>query len=431
MGGNSRKDERRVVVTGMGIISTMGESLDEYKDSLMAGRSGIGHWKHMDERIYSKIGGDLSDFDPKAHFARVGTHYPPQRVEHALKLLRATPLPGRLAAATALQAFVDAGLSGSEVVPERFGHILGGHMLNTRYLHENVLMLHDEPDYIDPLFGVMFLDTDVMAVASEVLNLRGPSFPLGGACATSALAIIVGLDMIRSGRADAVMVTGGAADLDEVQLQGWALVGAISIASFNDEPERASRPFDARREGFVPSHASGSVILESLASARARGARIYAELLGGANASDAARTPKPVVEGQSYAMREALRDARVGPQQINYINAHATSTVVGDVVEVEAIRTVFGQRACHIPVNATKSMIGHCLPASGMVEFIATVLQMEHDFLHPTINLDEPEPGLDLDFVPHQARPYRIELAISNSFGFGSLNACLVLGRLP
>jgi 3-oxoacyl-(acyl-carrier-protein) synthase len=430
MAARGRDDERRVVVTGMGIVTTIGETLAEYRDSLVAGRSGITRWKQVDGRIYSKIGGDLSDFDHKAHLARVGTHYPADLVQQALKLLRVTPLSGRATAMAALQAFVDAGLPDSAFNPERFGHILAGHNLNAAYIHENAVTVEDEPEYIDSLYAVVSLDTDVLSVASEILHLQGPSFTMGGACASGNLALLCGLDLLRSGRADKMLVTGGFAALDSVMLQAYALVDAISFRSFNEEPGRASRPWDVRREGFVPSEGAGAVILETAAGARARGARIYAELLGGGYASDASRLPKPNAGGQARAMRLALEDARVNPEDVNYINAHATSTVSGDSVEVEAIKAVFGEHAYRMPVNATKSMTGHCLTAAGVVELVATVLQMQHGFVHPTINLDEPESGLDLDFVPHESRSYRVEIAVSNSFGFGGLNTAIVLDRM-
>ena len=181
----------------------------------------------------------------------------------------------------------------------------------------------------------------------------------------------------------------------------------------------------------MPGEGAGAVILETLAGARARDAWIRAEVLGGVSTCDATRLPKPVVDGQVRVMRGALRDARVTPEQVNYINAHGTSTVLADAAEVEAIKQVFGEHAYRIPINATKSMLGHCLTAAGLVELVALLVQMGDGYLHPTINLDEPEPGFGLDFVPHHARRYDIEIAMSNSFGFGGLNACVVVGRAP
>lgn len=414
----------------MGVVTPVSETLAEFVEVLRAGRSAITHWHKLDERIHSKVGGDLTGFDLRAHFARVGAAYPRGLVERALRLLRNTPLPGRLAAAAALQACAEAGWLENAPDLERYGHVLAGHNLNQRYISENTLALQDEPDFIDPLYGMLFLDTDVLSVVSELVGVKGPSYTVGGACASGTLALIAGLDMIRIGRAPAVLVTGGPVDLDLAALQGWALLNTIAIRAFNDEPARASRPFDRRREGFVPAQASGALVLESLASARARGARVYAEILGAATASDATRLPKPIMEGQVRVMRGALHEAGIAPEEIDYVNAHATSTVAGDVVEVEAIKTVLGAHARRIPVNATKSIIGHCLTSAGVVEFVATLLQMAHGFVHPTINLEEPEPGLDLDFVPNAARPYRIARAMKNSFGFGGLNACLVVGRV-
>ena len=426
-----RDDEQRVVVTGMGIITPIGENLEEYCQSLQAGRSGITRWKKMSDRIDSKVGGDMSDFDLQAHFARVGAGYPADLVERAHKLLRTTPLSGRLSAAAVLQACLDAGLPYSNLNPERVGHILGGTNLNLQYIFDNVLELVNEPDYIEPLFGLFSLDTDVLAVASELMGLKGPSLTVGGACASSNLALMSGLDLIRSGRADAVVATGGAIDLDPVILQGWAKIEAISVQSFNDDPARASRPFDARREGFVPSHGAGAVVLESLASARARGASIHAELLGASAASDSSRLTKPHVEGQVRAIRSALQDARVEPSQVDYINAHATSTPLGDATEASAIKTVFGDQAYRIPINSTKSILKHYVMAAAIVELIATIVQIENGFVHPTINQEEKDPQLDLDFVPNVAREYHTDIAVSNAFGFGGFNACVVVRRAP
>jgi 3-oxoacyl-(acyl-carrier-protein) synthase len=415
----------------MGIVTPIGECLTDYLEALTAGRSGITRWKKMDERIDSKIGGDMSDFDILAHLTAVGDAYPPNLLERTPKLLRATPLSGRLTASAAIQAYIDAGLPDTSLDPQRCGHVLGGHNLNVNYIYENVQELNEDPDYIEPLFGLLSLDTDVLSVISELLNLKGPSFTLGGACASSNLALLNSLELIRAGRAEAVLVSGGAMDLDPVVLQGWAIMNALSVASFNDEPWRASRPFDARREGFVPSEGAGAIILETLESARARRAHIHAEILGVGSSSDASRLPKADMDGQMRAIRNALEDARINPEQIDYVNAHATSTPMGDRVEVATLKAVFDDHAYQIPVNSTKSMIGHCIMSAAMVELVATILQMENDVVHPTINQEETDPELDLDFVPNESRKHKIQHAISNSFGFGGLNSCVVVGKSP
>jgi len=429
MGYEMGADNGRVVITGMGVVTPLGECLSYYLEALLAGRSGITRWKRMEARIESKIGGDMSDFDLEAHLARFGSSYPAHLTQSAPKLLRATPLSGRLTAAAALQAYVDAGLPDDRIAPERFGHVLGGHNLNANYIFDNARQLAEEPEFIEPLFGLHSLDTDVLSVTSELLNLKGPSFTLGGACASSNLALLTGLDMLRAKRADAVLVSGGAIDLDPVLLQGWAIMNAISVRSFNDDPARASRPFDALREGFVPSQGAGAVVLETLEGARARSAPVHAELLGAASSSDASRLPKADLDGQVRAIRGALRDAGVSPDQVDYVNAHATSTPMGDRVEVMAIKQVFGERAYRLPVNATKSMLGHCVMSAALVELVATVLQMENDVLHPTINQEQEDPELDLDFVPGEARQHKIRFALSNAFGFGGLNSSVIVGQ--
>jgi 3-oxoacyl-(acyl-carrier-protein) synthase len=328
-----------------------------------------------------------------------------------------------------MQAFLDAGLPHAGVRAERFGHVLAGHNVNSNYVYEGHKVFLEEPEFIDPLYGVVSEDTDVLSVISELLGLKGPSFTVGGACASGNLGLMAGLDLLRSGRVDAVLVTGASNDLDPPSLHSWVIIEALSFRSFNDEPARASRPFDALREGFVPSQGSAAVVLETMASARARGARVRAEILGASAASDATRLTKPDLGGQARAMRGALQDARVAPEDVDYVNAHATSTPLGDAVEVAALKEVLGSHAGRVPVNATKSMLGHCLSAAGLVELVATVLQMERGVLHPTINQEKKDPELDLDFVPNQAREARVRVAISNGFGFGGLNSCVVVGR--
>jgi 3-oxoacyl-(acyl-carrier-protein) synthase len=216
--------------------------------------------------------------------------------------------------------------------------------------------------------------------------------------------------------------------MDPLVVHAWVVIEALTHVSFNDDPARASRPFDALREGFVPSEGAAAVVLESLASARKRGATVYAEVLGGACASDANRQTRPHQEGQQRAMHAALADARVRAEQIDYVNAHATSTPLGDAVEVAAIKAVLGDRAPQVPVNATKSMVGHSLTSAGVIELVATTLQLREGVLHPTINQEEPDPALGMDFVANVAREQRIDTAISNSFGFGGINSCLVVG---
>ena len=424
-------DRPRVVVTGLGIVSALGENVADYWASLAAGRSGVTRWKNLDEKPTVRIGGDLSDFSVDVHFARAGDAYPAPLVARARKLLRPTPPTGHITLPAALQAYVSAGLPHHSLPPERVAHVLAGHNINGNYVFQTGKAFREEPEFIDPLFGMVAGDTDVLSVVSELLGLQGPSFTVGGACASGNLGLLSAVDQIRAGRADGVLVTGASNDLDPISLHSWMIMDALSYRAFNDEPERASRPFDARREGFVPAQGAGALMLERLEVAQARGAPILAEIAGVAAASDASRLTKPDLRGQVRAMGGALADAGVRPDEVQYVNAHATSTPLGDTVEVAALKELFGSHVYRLAVNATKSMLGHCLSAAGIVELVATVLQMRHGLLHPTINQEEPDPELDLDFVPNVAREARIEVALSNAFGFGGLNACVVVKRDP
>jgi len=429
--GEWRDAGQRIVITGMGAVTVVGDAPDSFHDALIAGRSGITRWKQpRDDRHYSRIGGDLGDFDLAAHLAAQSGRYPAAQVKHCLSLMRAAPLAARLVAAAALQAWHDAGMP-MMYEPERIGHILGGHNLNAGYIVENNLIFHqDDPDYIEPLFGLFCLDTDVLSATSELLTLKGPSFTVGGACASGHTALLTAVDLLRAGRADAFVVSGAPIELEPVAVHSWALMDAISFRSFNDAPERASRPFDSLREGFVPSEGAGALILETLQGARSRHARIHGELLGTSATSDASRLTRPDLQGQQRAIRLSLEDARISPDRVDYVNAHATSTPLGDSVEVAALKAALGTHAGRIPVNSTKSMIGHCLSAAAILELVATLQQMRHGVVHPTINQEQPDPELDLDFVPNQARAARIDVALSNSFGFGGINSCVVVGRL-
>lgn len=427
----SRDDDRRVVVTGMGVITPIGQTPEDFCASLLQGRSAISRMTSYDtSRIYCKIGGDLPGWEIGVQLRTHGQNYPAELKQRALQLLRDVPKPAHLVVAAALHAYLSAGLP-AHIRPERFGHVLGGHNLNTWYAIENFQIFDEEPEFTNPLYLPRRLDTHVVSVAAELLQLKGPAWTVGSACASGNVAVATALDLIRAGRADAMLVTSTVESPEIVGLQSLALLGALSIDSFNDEPWRASRPFDRRREGFVPGLGGGAVILETLAGARQRGAPILAEILGAASSCDACNLTKPNVDGQVYAMMAALDDAGINRDDVQYINAHATSTPIGDVVEIRAIKQVFGDYAYKIPINATKSMTGHALTGAGLVALVATIMQMQSNALHPTINLEEPDPECDLDFVPNQGRDYRFDVGLSNGFGFGGLNTCLVIGRAP
>ena len=416
-------------ITGMGVVTGIGEDLDTFWTSLVGGRSAVRRWPDRDPRHDSRVGGDMSHFSAVEYLDRRAGRHPAQLLAGASRLVRGTPRPTSMTMIAALQAWTDAGLDRGGIAPERVGHVCSAHNTLTAYAAGIEAACREQPAFVEPMYGIFGLDTDAVGSVCELLDVRGASYLVGTACASGGTAIIAGLDLLRSGRADVVLVTGAAAVPGPAMLQAWARLGALSIRSFNDEPERASRPFDALREGFVPSEGAGAVVLERPELARRRGARVHASVLGGACNSHASRHIRSSQPDQARVMREAMLDAGVGPEEVDYVNAHATSTPRGDATEVAAIAAALGRRAREIPVNSTKSMLGHTLGAAGVIEVVATVLQIGRDVVHPTINQDCPDPALDLDFVPNQARAWRIGVALSNSFGFGGLNNCVVVGR--
>ncbi|MCB9604506.1 MAG: polyketide beta-ketoacyl:ACP synthase [Sandaracinus sp.] len=415
-------------ITGLGAVTTLGPGAAALGRGLFEGRSGIGRLHDVDPRVLARIGADLTGLSAASFLAEVGLDVPDVLRDRALKLLRATPLSGVATACAGIEAWVDAGLGDADVDATRVAHVLGGHNLSLRYQFDNHETFREEPDFIEPLFGLMALDTDVLAVTSEILGIRGPTLTVGGACASSNAAIVVALDLLRAGRADVALVTGACMDLDSVWLQGWVILEAVSFRSFADTPEKASRPFDRRREGFVPAEAAGAIVLETREHAERRRARARATLHGGASTSGATRSTRPDFESQVAAIEGALIDAGLKVDDVDLVSAHATSTPLGDTVEVAALERALGARVRAIPVNAPKSMLGHSLTSASMIECVATVLQLEAQRVHPTINLDEPDPELTLDFVREGARDTPLRHALSNAFGFGGINTSIVLG---
>lgn len=421
-------DEQRVVITGLGIVTTLGQDLNTYYQALMNGKSGITRWKNPeDERCYSKIGGDLSDFNVSEYFSKNQARYSPKALSSAEKILANVPTLWSVSSIASFQAFHDAGLQNHKYESDRIGHIMAGLNVN----HEDFIAAIGQ-DSINPTAkfqSLAYEDYGILTVINNLLELNGPNFCVGGACASSNMAIVVASDMIRSGEIDAALVSGACHHLSPLILDAWSIMGALSIQSFNDHPEKASRPFDVRREGFIPSNGSGAIVFESLASAKARGATIYAELLGSSVCMNASRLPKPSFKGGVQAMQEALRNAKLNPEQVDYINAHGTSTPLGDALEVNSIKQVFGDHAYKIPVNATKSMLGHCLSSAGVTELIASILQLQNNTVHPTINQEETDPELDLNFVPNIGMDYKMNIALSNSFGFGGYNTSVIVKK--
>ena len=408
---------RRVVVTGMGALAPNGNDLSSFWDALINGRSGIGQITRFDTTDFRvTIAGELKNFDPESVLDRKEARRNDPFVHYGVYV--------------AQQAFDDAGIDISAVDAERVGVIFGSGIGGVGTLEsQNAVLLEKGPNKISPFLVPMMICDMSAGMISIKLGAKGPNYTTVSACASAAHAIGEAARKIQYGDAD-IMVTGGTeAAVTPVSISGFAAARALAIR--NDEPERASRPFDSDRNGFVMGEGAGALVLEEYEHARARGAQIYAEFKGLGFTADAYHITDmaPEGEGGQRAMRLALKDGGLNPEDIGYVNAHGTSTLVGDTQETAAIKGVFGEHAKSVAVSSTKSMTGHLLGAAGAVETIACIMAIKHGILPPTINLETPDPACDLDYTPNTAREVKIDVALNNSFGFGGHNAALIFGR--
>ncbi len=416
---------RRVVCTGMAVITKLGDELDEFYGNLIEGRSGVGHWTfHDDGRVYCKVGGDLSGYDAQARLESLRDRVPEPVYKRARKLFRTAPFATRLSLLTSLDAWLDAGLGLPAENAERVAILVGGHNLNENYVVSNLNTFSDEPDWIDAQAAVTTLDTDHAGSVAEMLRTHGAQYTVGGACASASIAMRSALDEIRYHDHDIAVVTGAALDFSPMGLHAMALLGAVSFHSFNDTPEKASRPYDVAREGFIPSHGSACLILEELEHAKNRGATIYGELAGAVATSDACHLPTPSPEGQERTIRKLLKDCATHPEEVDFVSAHATSTPLGDLSELTAIRGAFGRHAHELKINAPKSMLGHTCWSAPAVETVAALLQMKYGTLHGSINIDQLDPQVDLDVCAGGSVEHEVRVFLKNSFGFGGTNCC-------
>ena len=410
-------DKTRVVITGLGAVTPLGNTAEEFWTSLIEGKSGIGPITRFDSTGFAtRIAGEVKGFD-------------------ALKFVdkkddRKLDLYLKYALACAVMAVEDAGLDPAKEDGNRFGVLVGSGIggLGT-LLDSHKTLLDKGPDRVSPFFIPMLIINMASGLISMRFGARGPNSSVVTACATGNHAIGDATRIIQRGDAD-VMIAGGAeAIIIPLTIAGFCQMKAMSTR--NDEPIKASRPFDAERDGFVAGEGGGLVVLESLEHARRRDARIYAEVVGYGMTGDAHHmtAPDPEGDGAARAMAAALRDAALEPQAVDYINAHGTSTPYNDKFETIAIKRVFGEHAKRLPVSSTKSMTGHLLGAAGGIEAVATTLTIYHGVLPPTINYEKPDPDCDLDYVPNQARKQDVEVALSNAFGFGGTNAILAFRK--
>ena len=411
------EQRRRAVITGMGIMSPLGETVEEYWQGLVQGRSGIGPMTLVDPTGFPcQVAGEVTGFDP--------TQY--MDPKEARRMARFS----QLALAAALRALEDAHLDLSRADPYRLGVILGNGIGGIPTTEEQCGVVATKGGMrVSPYFISMILPNMAAANVSSRLGLKGYTSTVITACAAGTQAIGEAAEVIRRGLADAVFTGGCEAGITLVSLSGFCVMRALT--SRNDEPQKASRPFDAQRDGFVPAEGAAVLALEELGHALGHGARIYAEVMGYGVSSDAGHQvhPDESGDGAARAMVLALADAGIRPEDVDYINAHGTSTPLNDSSETVAIKRVFGEAAYHVPVSSTKSMVGHAMGGSGAVEAVAAVKSIETGTIHPTINLENPDPECDLDYVPNVARRKDVRVVLSNSFGFGGQNACLVLRK--
>jgi 3-oxoacyl-[acyl-carrier-protein] synthase II len=411
-------DNHRVVVTGLGAITPVGNDVPTMWAALREGGNGVGPITLFDaSELQVRFAAEVKDFDPSEHFG----HKEARRMDRVVQL----------ALVAAREAIEDAGLTIDASNAAQTGAIIGTGIGGMGTLVGQIRVMDAKgPQRVSPLFVPMMLPDMAAGQIAISFGLKGPNFAVVSACASGTHAIGEAAEMIRRGAARAILCGGCEAVILPIAMAGFSVMRAIS--SRNDEPERASRPFDAERDGFVLGEGAGMLILESLEHAQQRGARIYGEVVGYGATADAYHITAPDEEGAGAigAMRMALESGGIRPEEVDYLNAHGTSTPLNDATETKAIKAVFGEHAYRMPISATKSMIGHLLGAAGAVEAIACLKTMEEGIIHPTINYEYPDPACDLDYVPNEARLAEVKTIMSNSFGFGGHNGCLIFRKL-
>ncbi len=411
-------DRKRVVITGLGAVTCLGSSVEMLWEGLINGRSGIRRITQFDARdLPCQIAGEIPDFDPQDYIDR----------KEARRLPRST----QIALATATQAVKDAGLPDIMPNPERAGVVFGTALGGIDNLIDG-LDLFREKGYqkVNPFVLPSGIPNLAGFAISKNFQCVGPNSTIVTACATGTQTIGEGAEFIRRGAADIVLAGGTEALVRDYSIAGFAVMRALPV-NYNEAPEKASRPFDAQREGFVFSEGAATVVLENLEHAQARGAKIYAEVIGQSSSADGYHiaAPHPDGLGAMRTMKWALQDAGIKPEEVDYINTHGSSTPLNDPIETQAIKNIFGEHAYDLVISSTKSMLGHAMGASGTIEAIACVLAICNGIIPPTINYEYPDPQCDLDCVPNQARKLDFQIALSNSFGLGGQNACLVIKK--
>mgnify|MGYP002834462406 FL=1 len=408
---------KRVVVTGLGMLTPLGNTVDSTWDAIQNGKTGIGPIEHFNVSDFgTRFGGSLKNFDCANYMKPKDARRMDVFMQYGI--------------AAGVQAFEDSGLDADKYDSERFGVAIGSGIGGIKTIEDTSLLIRDAgPRKVSPFFVPGSIINMISGNLSIRFGLKGPNIAVTTACTTGTHNIGLASNMILNNQADIMLVGGAEMAASPVGLGGFCAARALSTR--NEDPESASRPWDAQRDGFVLGDGAGVMVLEDLAHAKKRGARIYAELTGFGMSGDAFHMTAPSEggEGAALCMKNALVSAGLNPEQVDYINAHGTSTPAGDIAETDAIKKVFGQHSSTLCVSSNKSMIGHLLGASGAVEAIMSVLTLTDQVIPPTINLEHPDPRCDLDYVPHTAREKSVNVVLTNSFGFGGTNGSLIFSK--
>ncbi len=406
---------RRVVITGIGLESPVGSDKETFWNNIISGKSGISAVESFDVSQYPcRIAGEIKDFEPSLHMEK----------KEAKRVDRYT----QLGVAAAIKAWSDSGLNDFKLDKDEVGVLVGSGIGGIQTIEQQLKVLAEKgPRRVSPFLVPALIANMASGYISMLLGLRGPNSTVVTACATATHAVGDACHIIRRGDANIMLAGGAEAAISHLAFSGFSAARALSTR--NDQPEQASRPFDLKRDGFVMGEGAGVVVLETLDHALSRRANIYGEVVGYGMSGDAYHmtAPDPDGKGAFLCMQRALKSADVEPVEVDYINAHGTSTEFNDKIETMAIKNLFGEHAYNLAISSTKSMTGHLLGAAGAIELIATLLIMQHQVIHPTINYENPDPECDLDYVPNKARESAVSLAISNSFGFGGTNATLAV----
>jgi len=414
-----------VVITGIGIICSIGQNVTLFTQSIQEGKSGVSYLSEGEDRPFATLGAKIQNF----HFEEELGQYnalPKGILKKAKGCARRSPLSVQTSVLSSLEAWQSAQLSEKPKTSDSINLLVTGQNISQNYNYRLNQKFQETPEYLTPNYALHFMDTDHVGTISEVLGINGEGMTVGGASASGNLGLIQAYRMVKFGLCEACLVVGALSDLSPVELQAFSSIGAMGGSKFHDQPEKASRPFDQQADGFIYGQGSGCIIVESEVSAKKRQAPVLAKITGGGICLDGNRRSNPNKNGEIKAMQKAMEEANIAPDKVDYINAHGTASTLGDETEIAAIKTVFEETLSDVWINSTKSMTGHCLFAAGVIEAMATIIQMNENFVHPNLNLDQPI-DQQCRFAGKQSTRTKITTALNNSFGFGGFNTSIVL----